>query len=153
MKDISFTTLMDHPLVSKPLRALLYSLGLPRTAAEKKVFSDVAQAHNEAYAQLDDWTAIHRLDDLYLQTNALTSDAKVMSKLFFARYFLTVELTDLTSGSTPNAKNNGAAGNALYDTYRDTNKCDKQSRDLRLLTLQVAVKRIEAALRECAKNK
>ena len=155
MKEISFTTLMEHPLASKPLRALLYSLGLPRTAAEEKVFSDLAQAQDEVAAQLDDWTVFHRLDDLYLQTNALTSHAKVMSTVFLARYFLTSELTDLTYGSTPDAqaKRKEADAKALYDSFQDTNKYDKQSRDLRLLTLQVAVKRIKAALRECAKKK
>lgn len=148
MKHKHYNILMEHPLGTKALRALLYMVGLPRTAEEEQIFADMAQAYEKMAPQTHapHLRTFFELEELYLGTNTLTTAAKVMSELFYERAFLTLELAQSTDGSTTNEDRS----KTFHEAAQDTSKCHQHRRELGLRTLQVAVKRLEAALKECA---
>ncbi len=151
MKHKHYNTLMEHPLGTKALRALLYSVGLPRTAEEEQIFADTAQAYEKMAPQTQAqhlWT-LFQLDELYLGTDAFIVVAKVMSELYYERAYLTLELAKSAHGlAQPEDRSK-----AFRKAEEDARKCRQHFRELLLLTLRVAAKRIEATLMECAGQK
>ena len=142
---------MDHPLGSKELRALLYSVGLPRTEEEEHTLDCLAKSYRKMGFRIPSSGLAGELNALYSKSESAGSAVLPLAVSLISEHVRqSLELNGIAPYRlTPGKKkglSDGAFSKAYHSLARDFMDTVERYRELRFRSLQLATKRINAVL-------